>query len=474
MPAHPVLTALLQKAHRRVLSHMVLDKAALALSIAMGGAILLLLVGTQILDWYWPALLALAGFGTGVYQLRGKIPSPYRVAQKIDRRLELADSLSTAFYFSANPDPQRAAICTRQQGDAETTAAQVDVKSALPYQRSRYLLPAGVLALAALALFAVRYGALGSLDLSQSLLAVAADSFFATPTEIAKNDAQKGNLQPQTFDPGSPDQAVNAEEELPESLLEPADNPSGLDPSGKDASKDASQKDKGDKGSEGDNPDEGNPGDDPNTDNPDKQDGKNSKPGDNSSMLDKLRDALSNLLNKNKTDSNKQSQSQKGKNDKSESEKGESQQGDANSAEPGQDQNKNAKEQGDAKGGEGTNQPPSQENASSQGDKIGDKTIKDAQALEAMGKISELLGKRSANLQGEVMVEVGQTKQQLKTQWTSKDARHADAGGEIHRNEVPLVYQPFVERYFEELRKTPEGGARAPKAPKAAAAGKSR
>ena len=70
-----------------------------------------------------------------------------------------------------------------------------------------------------------------------------------------------------------------------------------------------------------------------------------------------------------------------------------------------------------------------------------------------MGKISELLGQRSASVTGEVMVEVGTTKQQLKTPFQQQQAVHTDSGSEIHRDEVPLLYQQFVEQYFEEIRK---------------------
>ena len=90
----------------------------------------------------------------------------------------------------------------------------------------------------------------------------------------------------------------------------------------------------------------------------------------------------------------------------------------------------------------------------------------DAKALEAMGKISEVLGKRSATVTGEMMVEVESTKQTLKTAFTQQQAKHAEAGGEIHRDEVPLIFQPFVERYFEEIRKTPQAAKPAPAASK--------
>jgi hypothetical protein len=71
----------------------------------MAGAILLLLTGNQILNWYWIALLVVGAIGVGVYRMRSRIPSAYTLAQRIDRRLHLADALSTATYFSS-PEAQ--------------------------------------------------------------------------------------------------------------------------------------------------------------------------------------------------------------------------------------------------------------------------------------------------------------------------------------------------------------------------------
>ena len=82
--------------------------------------------------------------------------------------------------------------------------------------------------------------------------------------------------------------------------------------------------------------------------------------------------------------------------------------------------------------------------------------VREAEQLAAMGKISEIIGKRSAQVTGEVMVEVGSSKQQLKTPWSQRQAAHSEAGSEIHRDEVPLMYQQFVQQYFEEIRKSSE------------------
>jgi hypothetical protein len=53
------------------------------------------------------------------------------------------------------------------------------------------------------------------------------------------------------------------------------------------------------------------------------------------------------------------------------------------------------------------------------------------------------------------MVEVGSTKQQLKTAVEQRQAAHSEAGSEIHRDEVPVIYEQFVQQYFEQIRKMP-------------------
>jgi hypothetical protein len=79
-----------------------------------------------------------------------------------------------------------------------------------------------------------------------------------------------------------------------------------------------------------------------------------------------------------------------------------------------------------------------------------------------MGKISEILGKRSANLTGEATVEVQNTSQQLKTAYAPGAAQHGQSGGEIHRDEIPAAMAPFVQEYFKQARKPEPAAAPAP------------
>jgi hypothetical protein len=107
--------------------------------------------------------------------------------------------------------------------------------------------------------------------------------------------------------------------------------------------------------------------------------------------------------------------------------------------------------------------PNSPDGKSGIGKQDGDKTAREAEQLRAMGKISEIIGKRAANVTGEVMVEVASGKQQLKTQYSDRKATHGEAGGEINRDEVPLAYQQYVQQYFEEIRKLPAKSKSEPK-----------
>ena len=69
-----------------------------------------------------------------------------------------------------------------------------------------------------------------------------------------------------------------------------------------------------------------------------------------------------------------------------------------------------------------------------------------------MGKISEIIGKRSANITGEATVEVQSTSQQLRTPYAQRGAEHSQGGAEISRDEIPVALQTYVERYFEQVQ----------------------
>jgi hypothetical protein len=440
--------------------------------VAMAGIILLLLLGTQILEWYWVALVALVSLGVGIYRLRREIPSLYTLAQRIDRKLRLADTLSTAFFFTDNPDRGREAICQLQQRTAESTAREVDLKAAMPFHRSRFLMPAAGLALVAVGLFAVRYMVTGSLDLQPNLVSVAMDNFFGTKTEQAKNLKADKKSKFDQKDVSSPDNPTTENEQQPEDLLSGTDS---QDPTqGPDNSKSTAvappdkkekpddTKDSDEKGDGKDSSSDSKQGNDAKDKNGDSN-SKDSKQGTQSqSMMDKLKDAVQNLMDSMKpSEDNQSAQNQnKGKQQQKSGDQQKGQKSDQSKspqdaqADGDQQNQEGAQQQSDAKSAQKSADKSSQQDAKNgAGSQDGDKLRRQAEELQAMGKISQILGQRSAQITGEVTVEVGNTKQQLKTPWASSQAVHHDVGGEVPRDEVPLIYQEFVRQYFEEIHK---------------------
>jgi hypothetical protein len=433
---------------------LLLHQLVLALAVALGGAVVILLAGTEFLSWYWILLVVAVSLGTGLFLLRTRVPSSYAVAQRIDARLKLADTLSTAAYFAAPSDslPADPRICESQRRQAEKVATTVDFKKALPLLRPPALYPACGLLLAACGIFLLRYAVLGTFDPSKSLVKTAYDTFFRSPSQQAKlgnlprDPAQLGNDQNADSDltkdadfAGDPSTQAD---EAADTQAQPNSKADGKDGQGKK-----------DDASSADNPE--------NRDNPDKSnDGKqsgNQNAKQDPSMMDKVREALSDMLNKMKSQPNESAQNQNQKGD-AQSQKQDKQEGPPQDKNPGDNADAQSDNQQSSDGesqGNSADAKNSQDQQRGIGSEEGDKTARDAAAIKAMGKISELLGKRAQNVSGTVMVEVGSTKQQLKTAIEQRQASHSEAGSEIHRDEIPVIYEQFVQQYFEQVRKMP-------------------
>lgn len=312
--------------------------------------------------------------------------------------------------------------------------------------------------------------------MSPSLLGMALDTFFLTSPEDEAKAGPRADLRPNPFDPTQPPSAtenMTPEEasELMESEAEQENEGDGEGnlndtemPEAKGQEEDGSQDDKkGDKGDKGDDK-SGEPKDS-------EQDSEQQGESEDRSLLDKLKDTVSNLLNQMKSNDTKQEQraQQKGSQKGKTGEKGQKgQKGEkGEKSDPGDDKGEraegspdsdSAKQKSDQEGQPGKSPGKTAEEAQAgAGQDDGKKDIEQAKMLEAMGKLSELLGQRSEQVTGEMMMEVGTTKQQLRTQYSDQKAGHTASGSEIHRDEVPLMYQPYVERYFEEIRRAPQG-----------------
>lgn len=486
-----MIVELVRRARRRLLWNVILAHMAVLASVVAGCVILLLMMGTRILDWRLLAAAALAAFVTYVWRAARKMPSPYRTAQVIDRRLRLEDSLSTALFFESAPVSHPASpMLLAQRAKAERLAATVDLDRAAPFEIPRSAYVMGALGLVASGLFALRYGIEPKLDLHAPMARVVMQSLGWSREREERAGQRPGNrkapdlpkaagmsLSRQDPEKGpeldaAPDSALNTTA-VPDLSV----NGSSPESPGKSKSESAGQ--------EKATGEQGDPSDLRNASGNDVADGEGSEqqaseraapsggrpaagsPGENSSLMAKLRDAMSNLMSRMRQPSNAQQSAAKpagsqqartqGSGAKSNEKEDASKQADGQPAE-GQDGSDSADpENGQGAQGHGTSksadQQPSNQPGSGIGRQDGNKDTKLAEQLAAMGKISEIIGKRSASVTGEVSIEVQSGNQQLRTPYSRNNAAHTDAGGEISRDEVPLVFQQYVQQYFAEVRK---------------------
>jgi hypothetical protein len=483
---------LIGRARRRFLNQELMSQGAITFSAGLAAFIVLLLLGTEVLNWYWAALIPLAAIGTGIYRAYRRRPSSYRAAQIVDHRLALADTLSTAVYFSgprdAQPDAQE--VVRSQRESAERAAAGVDLRQAIPYRvpRSAYIVAA--LALVVSSLFALRYGLSKRLDLRAPLARMIQEQFsprdrsesadntrripqpYDNPNDSADTAADQDQKGPGQRDANSDDAGQQGDQQNDEKTGASKDDgkkQSG-DPQNQDGdaqnqqADDHDQQDSGQANSSSQGQDKSNQ---------DKQaDGKqqSNNASESGSLMSKLKDFAENLLSKVKPQpqngstppqqsANQNSKQGSGKQDGKQQQSKDGQQNGSQQADEQQGQNGDAQKDGQDSQGKGSGQDKSQQATKQPGSGVGSedgsKEIRQAEQLAAMGKISELIGKRSAAVTGEATVEVQTTSQQLHTAYVKSGAEHSQTGAEIDRDEIPVALQPYVQQYFDQLRKQP-------------------
>ncbi len=489
----PALQNLVAGVRRREIVHLLLTQGLVALSIGAGGVVLLLVLGTQVLDWYWPLLLAALSFAYLLWRLRGKIPTPYQAAQIADRRLSTADLFSSAWHFQAHPGkPLGHALAA----EAERVAATFSPQMAAPWQAPRGWGRAVAVSCVALSLLVFRYAFQSSLDLQQPLAPGLYSLLASGEKPTPQTQKQAKGAEPLPLDGFETAQATKSPEEQAmekgreieaesqnatdsaASGQKPGQFQDSLSPNEEGENIEGAQKSDGASRAEDPNgesrEDKKDAKDFAKKNQPDPKQNRGDQKGDNSSLMDKFKDAMANLMNKMKNDDKNQGQSQQTK-DNQQGQQGAGQQQKASQGQEAQGkQQANAQQAGEqqqgqqqgeggektpsqqAKGGDKNGQPPPSDAKSGMGKQDGNKSVELAQQEEAMGKISELFGKRAQNIQGEIMIEVSSSKsQQLKTGYSGKSAAHSDKAGVIRRDEVPLEMQGYVKRYFEEIRKSP-------------------
>jgi hypothetical protein len=480
--ARPLLE-LIRLARRRLLLQHALEHVSWGAVAGLTGLLMLLIAGTQILNWYWPMLLVAAATALSWYRGRQGLPGEYQTARRVDAVLDDQDTLATAYHFSAGspvttPHP---AFLDGLQARAAETISHVDPAGVLPLRRPRAAISLLVLAVIAAGLFAARYGLLQSLDLRAPIAQVSFDTLTGTPTPPdVKRAAQRPNIpQPETLFLPEGERASVEESELAHEeamrQFETAANTAGRPGEGQDARRSEAGmegEESGEGSEDGDNPSEdsnlpagtGDPrearGDAP----PPKS------PENNSSLMDKMRDALANLMEKMKAEPQGTDQKQMAANKKAGGQSGEGQKQQSDRGSPTKGESDSQGDPGDAQGdpdgdaqhaqsaqspGQQSSDTPSADQKSGVGQQDGRKDTELAEHAEAMGKLTELLGKRSQNLQGEIMVEVTNSRnQQARTPYERREAARGE-GGESTRDEVPLHLQPYIQQFYEQVRRAP-------------------
>jgi len=475
--------AVLTAAERRRMLVLAIEQAAIGVALVLAGGILMLLLGTQILAWYWLALLAAAGIGIVMFGVRSRPLARYRLAQILDHRLHLSDSLSTACFLlseSRSNDP----FVQFQLARANEIARSVRPSRAFPFTGRRRWALSAALAAVAFGLFTVRYLVTSSLSLRPALIPIHFGPMFEAFERSLSPDKSGpfGTPSPDSRgDLARPASSQRQDEKDRTSLPQEAKagNPAGATPGTATGQNNSANADSTEMG-EGKSPNgqvthnEPQPQSDPNDaaakESPNGQDQGTGAQQDSSGVLDKMKDALSSLMAKMRANPASERAAREGEKSNPEQKAGDQtalgkdqhgNQQNGRSDKASQQQSTQGQAQGQttekAQAPQGHNSDSTDrkgsDSQSGAGRQDGDKAIKEAEEQQAMGKLAEIIGKRSANLTGDMTVETASGNQQLKTEYSQRMGRHSDLGGEINRNEIPLMYQQYIRDYMEAVRK---------------------
>lgn len=464
----PELEALIVRARRRTAFQDLADVALAAGIAGLAVFALVLIAGSDVLHWAL-AFAAAALAATWIwFRLRRRRMDAYRTAQYLDNILESKDLLSTAWHFSDRAGSS-AAVDT-VLGQATGAAATADVEVLMPWRMPRKgYVAAGLLAVC-LVLLGVRLGVLKTLDLRAGLAEVRFDTVTGASVAADKKAAKAD--QPHPFEgvgvdiPGYEVASLTGNEKQEQfQELEVESSEAGASGQKGQPSSGGQQGEGGEGGEQGDEPssEEAPSGAQDPSRGPGER-GASSKQEKPNSLMDKMRDAFASLMDKfgmeqlseskqsaaNKSAQPGQGQKKDGKGQKGQSTNAQAEADGEQSNEQGEGQQA---QQAKSQGGHPQEQP-SGDPRSGMGSQEGRKETEMAEDAEAMGKLSDLFGRRSLNVKGEVMVEVTKSKNQgLRTPVVDRQATHSESGGEISRDEVPLHLQEYVQRYYERVRK---------------------
>lgn len=470
-----MLRKLIQTARRRLFFNEALRQFALSTALAIGGLALLLTLGTRYVEWWVVAIFAAGVTAWAIVQLRRRLPTDYAAAVWLDEKIGLHDTISTAHYFEArgHSDPKTEAVLRAQRGQAESMAGDVDVAIAVPFRFPKALYGLAALLLVSTGLVSVRYFYGHNLNLSAPITEVVFQDLAAVKPPLTKQahapdrheEFEEARSLLSKLGLGA-DLEEKPDQKLDQALadaLRSAEKTPGSDENAKydpslnkgdplDQPKDAPKNNSGPQSGDS-NKKNGDPG----SDSPGNQNSGQSGEKSEKSLLAKLKDAMENMMGSPKQQSEKKNGDSKQKSKASSSKMDPSEE----AGQAGDEENKmsadgkaeGASQKSNSPGQTSGNSPDKEEGPAAAGSEDGEKAIKAAAQSKAMGKISELIGKRSEQVTGESMIEVQSGNQRLQTAYKDKAATHGEGAGEVSRDQIPLSVQAYVQEYFQQVRK---------------------
>ncbi|MGC8792339.1 MAG: hypothetical protein ACP5U2_02985 [Bryobacteraceae bacterium] len=473
------LQMLARRLVRRRWANVALAQGSWALSLGVAALIVLVAAGAQVVEGWWLAAWTVGTTAIALARVLGRRPRPYPLLQEVDRRLQLHDTLSTAFYFHSLNGSRALNEEARWTlfAQAGRLAGELDPRRAEPVRAPRSLWALAGLTVIASSLFAWRYGPTGRLDLRPPAAAAAWPGARAAGEESPKAEpAVVERIRRMLEGLGIGSQAGDNEaRRVAQALahegsgggeLTPAPpRPDLSQPVPSSTAEEGSEVEQGEglaRASDGSAGDQAATG----------ADSRQPWNNENSGLMEKFREALASLLSQLKSrPSHGNSQGLESGETGAESARSGRRGTEKGTPGPGRQSAAEGRQQADgdqegeaaqsAQGASGktsgpdTDVQPAREGRSGIGREDGRKDTALAEQQAAMGKLTELIGRRQATLTGEIMVEVSSGTQKLRTPYSDRQTAHADRGGEIHRDEVPLFLRDYVQRYFEEIRKAP-------------------
>ncbi len=435
----------------------------------MGGLVVLLTAGT---GWFPAWLLipvGLAGLLAGVVRWRRGRPSGYSVAQRIDRAWATNDQLATAYYFL--DQSERSGWVREQRERAERVADRGDVAAAFPYEIPASAWALGAVTLLTVLMLVIRAGSQETFSLHESLPALVAEALLPpavnpeeqatevpppSPEDQAAVSLESDEEAEKLAAEGVPEiEAVEADgpgDEIPEDLGAPEVEGLSFDEAAGDEMAPAEAAADGEQGEDLESQaDAGEgPGEEMNEE------------GD--SLLDRLRDAFQNMLSSMNMEPPQLGPS---------SDKGSGQQAEEGTQAPGEGQEvpgAEASEEGAEASGEQASskeigeqfsveegaaegeQRQGESSVATAGTGEGSKEFAEAQRAEAMGKLTELFQQRAEEIEGEFTIETGSAREVARTPYSPRESGHRDPGAVLSRDEIPIAYRSYVQRYFQTIQ----------------------